>query len=399
MLQAKTEDGSIVTLASLTKAEIASKRHERFFCPACHEQVIVRAGEAVIPHFAHRERSACVNHEGGEGPVHEKGKLLLYQWLRRQNLSVRLENYLPDINQRPDLLITIRNKHIALEFQCARIPIKRIMARNRGYHQLGMIPIWVLGADHFKRLHRHGLKVDPFLRRFIHHFPPKMAPVLFFFDPETRIFITCADLFLTKATRALGKFRMQKLDRLAFPDIFHTSLFQPEELYALWEKEKRHFRLNPNFAFPLYGQQRAWHEWLYAKHVYKDELPSIVYLPVSSQYMMMSPPWDWQSRLCLELLTPLPLGGTLTLAQCEKLLHDHMANRQTFPSFLSANNPIEEYLHLLEQLQIVMRRSPRHFVKINPIRFYNHIEEAVQADRRLMKQLRQLNRAKQKHDW
>src|SRR5690625_6633327 len=82
---------------------------------------------------------------------HEKGKLLLYQWLKSQQLHVELEPYLKEIKQQPDILLLLQGKIIAIEYQCARIPIRDIQRRNNGYKQRGIIPIWILGAKQFKR--------------------------------------------------------------------------------------------------------------------------------------------------------------------------------------------------------------------------------------------------------
>src|SRR5690625_1270712 len=97
MLQAKSHQGVIVTLATLTKAEIErQKAEQQFYCPVCNRQVIIKAGSRMIPHFAHKSTLHCPSSEGGEGAYHEKGKLLLYQWLKSQHLQVELEAHLPE---------------------------------------------------------------------------------------------------------------------------------------------------------------------------------------------------------------------------------------------------------------------------------------------------------------
>src|SRR5699024_4341246 len=160
-----------------------------------NEKVIIRAGPQTIPHFFHYQKSECPSVEGGEGAYHEKGKLLLYHWLKKQHTNVFLEKHLPQINQqpdlllltknkkntikyqntyvflekhlpqikqRPDLLLLTKNKKIAIEYQCVRIPIKLLLKRNKGYQQLGIKPIWILGANQMKRMGQNSLKLDPF---------------------------------------------------------------------------------------------------------------------------------------------------------------------------------------------------------------------------------------------
>src|SRR5690625_137402 len=142
MLRATTRNGKYITLALLNRQEIAKIRQtEQFFCPQCKETVIVRAGSRVIPHFAHQRHSDCSEHEGGEGLYHYQGKLLLYNWLRNQNISTELEPFIPEINQRPDIIIQIGERKIAIEYQCATIPIEIIKKRNEGYLTVGITPI------------------------------------------------------------------------------------------------------------------------------------------------------------------------------------------------------------------------------------------------------------------
>src|SRR5699024_504947 len=122
MLQAKSHHGILVTLATVTIAEIErQKAEQKFYCPDCEGQDIIKAGYRMIPHFAHKSTLHWPPSEDGEGPYHEKGKLLFYQWLKSQHRQVELEAHLPEIHQRPDLLLIINEKKIAIEFQCARI--------------------------------------------------------------------------------------------------------------------------------------------------------------------------------------------------------------------------------------------------------------------------------------
>src|SRR5690625_1294909 len=153
VLQAKNKQGDLVTLAMLPRKQIKLlRKKERFFCPECGEAVIVRAGTKIIPHFAHRSNVNCTNYARGEGVYHEQGKLLLYKWLLSQHISTELEPYLPDIRQRPDLFIRINQRKIAIEYQCARMPLEVIRKRNEGYQKANITPIWILGANQFKRI-------------------------------------------------------------------------------------------------------------------------------------------------------------------------------------------------------------------------------------------------------
>ncbi|MBT2215439.1 competence protein CoiA [Virgibacillus dakarensis] len=379
MLQAKTKEGNLVMLALLTKKEISElKTNGQFYCPSCQEKVVIKAGSKMIPHFAHRAKVNCPSHEGGEGAYHEKGKLMLYKWLKQQKLNVQLEEYLSEIKQRPDLLVTIDNKKIAVEYQCTRISLKEIRKRNEGYRQLGIQPIWIIGANRFKRLSRYQIKLDNFLHHFLHQFSKRFPLTLLFFCPETTLFSTFQDIYITTTKQAIGKLTYTLLNNMKFIDIFRQHRLPNQLLYTLWKQEKKRFRLRQRDR--LYGSELAWHQWLYLKRTHFEYLPSVIHLPVSAQYRMCSPLWDWQSRICLDLLDPLPIGGHISLSTCVHLLRKHIISSANYPLITAEIQPIQQYLLLLEQLNILKQQSPFHFTKQTNLLFYKNVEEALLGD-------------------
>lgn len=57
MLSALTEKQEMVYLThELSKERLLEIRQtQHFYCPACHEQLILKIGQVMIPHFAHRK--------------------------------------------------------------------------------------------------------------------------------------------------------------------------------------------------------------------------------------------------------------------------------------------------------------------------------------------------------
>lgn len=387
MLQAKLNNGSLITLATLTKEEILQikKRQEVFYCPLCSSQVIMKAGTKMIPHFAHLSSVDCLSHEGGEGPYHEQGKLLLYQWLKSQRLNVTLEAYIPEISQRPDLLLVLNEKRIAIEYQCARIPIEQIRHRNKGYKRAGITPIWIIGATRLKRQTKNHVKIDQFTRHFINQFSPADPQILFYFCPHTLQFITIQDLYFTGMGQAIGKIQSAKLHQINFKEIFKKYPFSKREILQLWKKEKRQFRLKQRKR--LYGSELAWHQWLYLKRTHVELLPSIIHLPIASQHRMNSPTWNWQSRLCIDLLDPLQLSDHFSLHSCKQLLQKHINHSASFPLIASTEDPIEHYLQFLALLKIIEQQSSGHYQKIKTIRFHKNINAALIGDNDVIRQL------------
>lgn len=126
---------------------------ERYYCPACRQPVRLRRGQSRVTHFAHLPGADCAVSEGETGE-HLRGKQQLFRYLRAQGLQPCLEVYLPAINQRPDILVKRGRRLVAVEFQCSPLTADRLRARNRGYAQLGIKPVWLLGCPYRHHLSR-----------------------------------------------------------------------------------------------------------------------------------------------------------------------------------------------------------------------------------------------------
>lgn len=145
MLNAYSKDDKIVTLLHLSRAEVEQLRDQPYFCPACKHPVRIKNGKVKLPHFSHYSHSACTIHSEGETLEHLTLKKMFTKWCERQSICYELEKYLPDLNQRPDLLIG----NIALEIQCSPLSIQRLVERTKNYQKNGYIPIWICGKKIF----------------------------------------------------------------------------------------------------------------------------------------------------------------------------------------------------------------------------------------------------------
>lgn len=386
MLQAKLNNGALLTLIHRNRKEIDHlKKAGKYFCPTCNEPVFIKAGDKMIPHFAHYSNSACPSNERGEGKYHEQGKLLLYQWLNSQGMDVRLEEYIPSIQQRPDVLLKINKKQIAIEYQCARISTEEIRNRNRGYRSIGIIPIWILGANRLERKTKQHIKIDSFAQNFIHQYTSNSPSVIYYFCPETLRFIIMQDIIFTRNGHAIGKLKIVDIRNLHFKDLFILDYLGSSTLYANWKKEKERFRLQPRKQ--VYGMELEWRQWLYLKRMHIENLPSIIYLPVSTQYRLKTNLWDWQSRICLDILDPIRIGGVVSFQRIAYHVRKYLKSPTLFPLIRSEEHPIKEYLQILIQIGILTELLDERYQKLKPLTYYQHIEEAMKGDEVLIQQL------------
>lgn len=140
----------LVALDAENKLFIANKKlskNQSYYCPSCKSKVFLKIGEIMCPHFAHYKKSDCQVFSEGETAEHLKGKLALADYFKTNSEEVQLEAYLPELKQRPDILIKNNKRKIAIEFQCSSISIEKINQRTDGYLKAGYDVLWILGKN------------------------------------------------------------------------------------------------------------------------------------------------------------------------------------------------------------------------------------------------------------
>ncbi|WP_251547048.1 competence protein CoiA [Limosilactobacillus caecicola] len=160
---AVNESGQLVNAHNLQTGE-------KYYCPQCHAQMIVRT-RGGKNFFAHYQTLSNLH---GQTDEHLIGKRQIFQWARQNGWAPQMEPYLSDIKQRPDILITVSHQLIALEFQCSPLTLQQIRSRNNGYRSLGIGVIWFLGSPYRRRL--QSAKIAEFTQNY------HGKPVLYFWN-------------------------------------------------------------------------------------------------------------------------------------------------------------------------------------------------------------------------
>lgn len=146
MFIAKSEKGEVVNLLFLTKGEIAELAKKKWCCCSCGLPLSIKNGPLKQSHFAHRKSCGCQNFSEGETEEHLLGKRILAQWCDKFKLVFKLEAYLPELKQRPDVLLQGK---IVIEFQCSQLSLERFVERTQNYQRHGYQVIWILGQHFF----------------------------------------------------------------------------------------------------------------------------------------------------------------------------------------------------------------------------------------------------------
>ena len=127
----------------------------KLICPDCGKPYEYCHGRIVPPYFRHKEKEIeCGGiYSEPETVEHINGKLLLYKWLLKiqdddiiQNL--KLEAYIPETKQRPDIYFEKDNQRYVIEFQCSPIATE-YLERHELYQLAKVNDIWVLGLEKY----------------------------------------------------------------------------------------------------------------------------------------------------------------------------------------------------------------------------------------------------------
>ena len=139
MLIAKNQEGKLVSAL-----ETSLQRKESYSCPGCQGVVLLKHGQVMCPHFAHKSLQDCQFFSENESAQHLSLKAALYKSLVNHGEKVSIEKVLSEMGQIADLLV---GDSLALEVQCSRLSQQRLRERTCAYHQAGYEVRWLLGEE------------------------------------------------------------------------------------------------------------------------------------------------------------------------------------------------------------------------------------------------------------
>ena len=139
MLIARNQKGNLVSAL-----ETSLNREDSYCCPGCQGVVLLRQGQVMCPHFAHKSLQDCQFFSENESAQHLSLKAALYKSLVNHGEKVSIEKVLSEMGQIADLFV---GDSLALEVQCSRLSQQRLRERTRAYHQAGYEVRWLLGEE------------------------------------------------------------------------------------------------------------------------------------------------------------------------------------------------------------------------------------------------------------
>lgn len=374
MLSALSGEGEWITLVDTPPSEMPAGK---FYCPACKERVIVKAGPIRIPHFAHQKNSDCVTSTSEpESLLHLRGKQHLHQYFIDHDYDVKVEYYIKKLKQRPDLLIHKDGTWRAVEFQCSPISQALLEQRTKGYLELGIEPVWIMGGLPYLKHKRDYYELSDFhYSMSTHHEHSQMA--IKSYDPQTGLAHTLSHV---------APFTPKK----AFATLISTPLKSPARLAASHTTQS-----NISISRWLL-EKRAWIDRkIRFGNLYKDPFLATVYqaghhpsllpielgIPVSRMEKLKSHALEWQFFIWIDVLEKLVPGEKFSLRYVEQKLRRRILKRELllrqFPLHPPTSwiMPIDSFFRQLGRLGYLEAREN---VWILNKKFIvpNHIEDA-----------------------
>lgn len=360
MLIAMNQNSELVSITSFSTAEIAPLRKEKWRCPSCQKPVFMKVGAYKQPHFSHYRQGACLTFSEGETAEHLAGKQLLAGWFERQNIPYKLEASLPEMQQRPDLLIFLKQP-IAIEFQCSPLSASKMKERTQGYLDNGYAVIWLVGK---KLTPTHKLSASQ--RQFI-DYQEKLGFYVFSLNIEQKCIIRYSQMMITfnehlspKTTQTI--FSMVGANQQTFQSLFTApkSKVVREEEMTFKKIEQLHKQLSKAL---YYGNKKHLiiQEKLYMRHAHALQLPIEAYFPTNDSPMMQTPAYYWR-YLFLLWLFKRGAGNTIHLKELKKWWQDKVNTEDIryYQLPLIPNKPdvsLKNYLQFLQSIDLIKKEQ------------------------------------------
>ncbi|MGX7420166.1 competence protein CoiA [Carnobacterium gallinarum] len=354
-----------------------------YFCPGCGKGVFYKKGTTIQSHFAHYTQKDCQTFSEGETREHIAGKRLLFNWFKQQGIPCQLEAYLPDLKQRPDLLIWLSEKRpVAIEFQCSPISLKRMKERTKGYQQIGYEVYWVLGASFrshqrltnqqrsFLRYHKHlGLQLyylNVIKKELDCFFQIKES------EPFKKISSGLLLFSLVKKGHTLSELKSQLAKKnLAWISTKAEAIPNYLQRYQHYLNQGRFYRTK---------EVEEIQKYLYQQGKNLLNLPKEVYFPCYKNSFIQTSSIYWH-YLIIEWIVCLDNGGCFIemdyLGYLKQLVHEKKITLYSIPQLRDKvlTNSFLDYLSMLAQLGLIEKSGEKEWKLVKHPYFYQNEAE------------------------
>jgi len=374
------------------------KSLERFYCQSCGEEVVMKLGQSVAWHFAHKKtRGGCPNHHEPETVIHQSGKHQLYHWLSMNGVEADVEFYLPEIQRRPDIYIKGRQPPLAVEFQCATIGYEQLKARSDDLASQGIHVSWIFGGQRLKKLAPNLFKLPAMELAVLQEVSMQerthrsRSYLLRYFTPSMNGFSFLQLFFPLTSTQWLGVEHFLPTASLNLQE-FLTPSFKssvPLSWKKHWIRQKKHWRMK---ALPKFSPLERHLFIICSKQMLNFNcFPSYIGLPVVSSASISTPSYLWQMWVIIHFLSR-GKDAYFTLGEIErgfqKMLKQRYFHLHPMLVSQSVQSALREYLFLLSRIgMITLLPGSRYRIEHSPEWENADLQALLLRDRSMLDQL------------
>ena len=351
MLVAHNEQKELVQLhRQFTREELQRLRQQQqFFCPQCQEPLQLKIGQIRVPHFSHFQQSECeALFSERESQTHLLGKQHLYALFERLALSPQLEPYLPQIKQRPDLLIEHDNRQFAIEFQCSNLQQEIFLERTVGFIKAKITPIWILHTPQRKKksLGIQKISLNHTLAQYM--MQNNGQRYLITYDVASKTFYYFSNLLHVHKTQYLAAITCIPLAHQHFPLLVPTKISRTK--FEMLFTKLLYFResyLPPRLLLSKRGVKDPFLRAIYELKLTTTNLPIFLGVPVKNTNAFDDYCIEWQVQLFYFLKCHALTPQTMNVNAISYFLQ--WAKIQ---ATIERREEVAYYLKLLKQLNI-----------------------------------------------
>ena len=391
LLVAKRSNGTFLSLADhWTKKELCHiRKQEQFQCPVCQGNLHLKLGEKRSWHFAHERDFTCHIQTEPESPYHLQGKKQLFEWLSMDYKYVYLEPFIKKIRQRPDLLIIDRGKRYAVEYQCSNIPQQLFVKRTKAYLQIGIIPIWIIGAKRIKRLSETAFAISNFQFLFTRFNESLPQFYLTYYCSDTKQFLFLSSMMSFSSQYVLSSMSFYKRNEVSLNQLLHfTPNVPPLSVFSSWIIKKKSWRMTAHHPYKI---SNYFKQFFYQKGLTLGQLPAEAGIPVLSMIMIETPAILWQGWILVMFIHPRKHGEFIyfddILSQFNKQIIKGIIKLRHLPLVEDRHYSfaIMEYLQELTKIEVLKKVGRKKFKKVRHCKVPRSLEEALHLDHEWMK--------------
>lgn len=361
-------------------ADQADSRLENGFrCPGCKKPVFLKKGTKNHPHFSHYARQACETFSEGETIEHLKGKKQLYNWFKVSNQEIKMEAYLSELKQRPDLFwIDNFGKKIAIEFQCSSLSCERMVERTQGYLAHGYKVLWILG-DNFQL----NDKITVFQKRFMMSFEENLIVYMQYSADNQELHIH-SHFQVTEGSDVSFEKKILRPSDYLFTTLDH--LVKSANYPKKKNREKDYRKIHLDLLRMSHHRSPTVRRFFRLIYENKEDLVSMpieVYRTVPHEWLIATYSFEWKFS-CLKWVESYPPKRMITMkmirAWIEKSTKEHTLSFYTMPLIkeILLLEPIIEFLDLLTNSNILKKYEKNKWIVLKKAKRFNHIQEKEQ---------------------